>query len=141
MTARLIFFYIKKKPLKQIILQSLQRDFEGVLLFRELRLGGLQVWSLGFHDFSQQLFLETVLGDCEVDQCSLRLHLWLVVRVRQFRLQNQTKLGIVVDFSVAYFNSTGKNFISDYTILPKLKFTFLQIFRLTFLSSPKLVQE
>ena len=46
-------------------------------------------------------YLQAHLGHSEVDQCGLRLQLWLVVRVRHLRVQVQLEAGVVLHLFVS----------------------------------------
>jgi hypothetical protein len=56
-----------------------------------------QVGSLGPYDLGEKLVLEAVAGDGEVYQRRLSLQFRLVVRVGQFRVENQPEVGAVLD--------------------------------------------
>jgi len=50
-----------------------------------------QIGPFSADNVSKQLILQTISGDSEIDQRSLRLHFRFVMRVCQLRLQNQPK--------------------------------------------------
>lgn len=56
-----------------------------------------------FTDVAEDIYIRyiPVPGDGEVDERALRLHLGLVVRVGQLRLQDQPKRRVEVDLAVA----------------------------------------
>lgn len=93
--------------MQKVVLQSLEGNFEGILLFGELGFRRLQIRSFGFHHVAQQLFLQAVLRNREVNESRLRLHLGLVMGIRQFRLKYQTELWIKVDLLVPQFYRTA----------------------------------
>ena len=71
------------EQVEQVVLELLELDRELVLLCDELRLLLEQVGALLGDDDGEQLVLEALLGDGEVDERRLRLHLGDVVRVGQ----------------------------------------------------------
>lgn len=69
-------------------------------------LQGLQVWPLFGHHSSQELVLQSLPGHQEVDQGALSLHLWLVVRVGVFGVQNQSEARVIFHFFISYPNAS-----------------------------------
>lgn len=51
----------------------------------------LEVWPLLIHHLGQQLVLQTIPGHSEVDERGLGLNLWLVVRIGQLGVEDQSE--------------------------------------------------
>ena len=76
----------------------------------------LQIRPLLGHHFSQQLILQTIPGDCEVDESGLSLDLWLVVRVGKLGLDDHAKLGMILHLLVPHLDVPAEYYSQFYQL-------------------------
>jgi hypothetical protein len=101
------------KRLKESVLKLLQLDLETILLLDELFFLGSEIWSLHLEDKRQELILKTGFCDSEVNQSTLGLDFWWIMRVGELGMQEKVKVGVQGKFLVSHLDIFGFTLLND----------------------------
>lgn len=81
-----------------------QKEISCDVCVRFPHLQTFQVRPLHADHRGQQLVLQTVSGDCEIDQSALGLQLGLVMRAGQLGVQDEAETGVVLALLISYLD-------------------------------------
>lgn len=73
---------------------------------RSAYLKALQVWPLLVHHLGQKLVLQSVSSNCKIDEGSLGLNLWLIMRIGQFSVEDKSEARVEQTLFVPNFDTT-----------------------------------